>query len=403
MRQIAKWRTLQAVYMPGAVADLLQTSEDDAEDGSIEAAEKVLLLLPSSLDAGMRTRVCLQQVAEHERLLRIAQLQDSLVELRHARKVRRRLLVNHHTQIAGQGQRANTRSRTVMNSVENRITKFVARYRASYQALLELDPAGDWQEMFLELKDGDNRGPGKEPNEEGVSDGSYFRSWIWLSNPRVFDPANDEAGEEGASEEDVYEILRAEWTTSFARLERWTEEVELLQEEMRRVVVFLEWRSSDWLAKAGVRKGNTVSDVQSGLDAYARKQAAIHHDLAVSFTRLWRPTLVSYGLQHSWVTRYMIEHGVSLAVPVSRAQGIFKFRISGKFQDPMNVSRDPTDKFHNITNVSCDPTPTLSDLPTAEETTGNYLLLEEADDSEDSGLEDASSDSDLDLDDDLDS
>ena len=51
---------------------------------------------------------------------------------------------------------------------------------------------------------------------------------------------------------------------------------------------------------------------------------------------------------------------------------------------------------------SCDPTPTLSDLPTAEETIGNYLLLEEADDSEDSGLEDASSDSDLDLDDDLD-
>ena len=70
-----------------------------------------------------------------------------------------------------------------MNSVENRITKFVARYRASYQALLQLDPTGDWQEMFLELKDGDNRGPGKEPDEEGVGDGSYFHLWILLLNP----------------------------------------------------------------------------------------------------------------------------------------------------------------------------------------------------------------------------
>ena len=93
--------------------------------------------------------------------------------------------------------------------------------------------------------------------------------------------------------------------------------MELLQEEMRRVVTFLEWRSSNWLAKAGIREGNAVSDVQSGLDVYARKQAAIYHDLAVSFARLWRPTLMSYDLQHSWVTRYMTEHGASLVFLVS--------------------------------------------------------------------------------------
>ena len=113
----------------------------------------------------------------------MAQLQDSIIKLRHARKIRRKLLLNHYTQIAGQGQWANTRSRTVLNSVESRIVKFVKRYRIAYRALLQLDPSGDWQEVFLELKDSDNRGPGKENDEEGTGDSSYFRSWIWLPNP----------------------------------------------------------------------------------------------------------------------------------------------------------------------------------------------------------------------------
>jgi len=115
MRQIGRWRELQLVYMPGVI-DPPQISDDDTED-NVETAENMPLLLPSSLDPGKRERICLQRVAEHERLLRMAQLQDSLIELRHARTVRRKLLMNHRTQIAGQGQRANTRSRAVVNSI----------------------------------------------------------------------------------------------------------------------------------------------------------------------------------------------------------------------------------------------------------------------------------------------
>jgi hypothetical protein len=289
MQQIKKWQQLQLVYMPGAAVSPPRTPGDNAEDDDVETAETVPLLLPSSLDPEMRARVCLQQVAEYKRLLRTAQLQDSLVELRHIRKVRRRLLVNHHTQVAGEGVRANTRSHTVISSVEERIAKFVERYRVAYQALLQLDPVGDWREKYLELKDSDNCGPGKEKNEGGTGDGTYFRSWIWLANPRVPDSADGEAGEEGASEEDVNEVLRVEWTTSFARLERWHEEVELLQEEMRRVVVFLEWKSQDWLSKAEAREGKVTLSVQHGLNAYAKKQAAVYRNLATSFTKLWRP------------------------------------------------------------------------------------------------------------------
>ena len=375
MRQIRKWQRLQLVYMPGVNIPPLHVSEDDTEDNDIETAETIPLLLPSSLDPESREKICLQRVADHEQLLRMAQLQDSLIELQHTRKIRHKLLLNHRIKVAGQGQRANTRSHTVLNSVESRINKFVERYRMAYQALLQLDPTGNWQETYLELKDNDNRGPGKERDEAGTGDGTYFRSWIWLPNPRVPDVADGEAGEEGASEEEVNEVLRVEWTTSFARLERWTEEVELLQEEMRRVVTFLEWKSQDWLAKVEARtEGNLAPDIQSGLRAYAEKQAAIYHDLAVSFARLWHPTLASYRLQDSWITVYMVKHGVPLTdtnVPVSRAQGIFRFRLF--------------DQAHSaISTVVATP----SNLPVTAKTVGGNLVLEEADYNEDGGLED---------------
>ena len=103
MRQIKKWQELQLVYMPGIIPTTIQVSGDNIEDNNIETAETTPLLLPSSLSSESHGRICLQQVAEHEQLLRLAQLQDSLIELQHTRKICCKLLLNHHTQVAGQG------------------------------------------------------------------------------------------------------------------------------------------------------------------------------------------------------------------------------------------------------------------------------------------------------------
>ena len=399
LRRIKKWREHQFVYMPGVAVAPSNTPEGDAEDNA-EAAKDIPLLFPSSLDTERRERICLGQVAEHEQLLRMAQLQDSLAELRRTRKIRRKLLMNHYVQIAGQGQRANTRSRAVLNSVESRVTRFVESYRSAYQALLQLDPTGDWKDTYLELRDGDNRGPGKERDEEGVGDGTYRRSWIWLPNPRAPDNADGIAGEEGASEEDVNETLRVEWTTSFARLERWKEEVELLQEEMRRVVVFLEWKSRDWLTKVEAPRGNTGPDIESGLNAYARKQAAILHNLALSFTKLWRPTLVSYNLKHSWATEFLAKNGVPLTGTDTLAvstRGIFKFRLAGKSRSTTSdITPSPsttTLPFETTSSFATTPsfataspiatTPAAAPQFTTAATPDKPLTLEEYDDDDD--------------------
>jgi hypothetical protein len=328
-RQIRKWREAQVIYMPGATTPSSQPPDSNADgndiDGS-ESPESISLVLPSELETTRRNALCLHHVAEYEKQLRLAQLQDSLIELRRIRRIRYTLLVNHKTQVAGQGQRANTRSRSLISSVDDRITKFVQRYRAAYNALIRLDPTGTWQEMFLELKDQDNRGPGKEECERGLGDGSYELSWIWLSNPRTRDTSGTQAGDEGgASQEEVNDVMRVHWTTSYARAQRWTEEVDLLQEEMRRVVMFLQWKAEDWLAKQDVRLATATPSIQSGLRAYARKQAAVYHNLAVSFSKSWHPTFVSNGLNYSWITEYMKKHGMPFPdtdVATPQAQGV---------------------------------------------------------------------------------
>ena len=448
--------------MPGVRASLLQASEDDA-GGDLEPVESTPLLFPSRLAPENRHWTCLHRVAEHEQLLRMAQLQDSLIELRHTRKIRHKLLLNHHVQIAGQGQRASTRSRAVLESVEDRIAKYVERYRLAYRALLQLDPTGDWRKTYKELRDCDNRGPGKERDEERASNGKYFRSWIWLPNPQVAlsakarpvdgtegdvgkggsrgdggearvggvdlddeavgGPTNDEAGRasandeavatagrasandsddaeigtannkaevniameeevdddaevETATQEEVNEVIRVEWTTSYARLARWTEEVELLHEEMRRVVAFLEWKSVDWLARADGRGENPTLDIRSGLNAYAQKQAAVYHDLAVSFAKFWYPTLESYGLECSWVVDYMNSHSLPLPntdIPLSRERGIFKFRIPDKSRKTITPAAPSPSQSLAVATTPAAPSPSQS---TAVATTpANHPLL----------------------------
>ena len=296
MRQIKRWQQAQLVYMPGVTSLSLPTHSrviDEDEDEDLDVPEKVPLIFPSKVESAQHSTVCLHRVAEHEQHLRLAQLQDSLIELRRARRVRHTLLVHYQTQIAGQGQRANTRSRTIIKSFEERISKFAQRYRAAYSTLIQLDPAGDWQETYLELKDKDNRGPGKEDDEQGPGDGSYTFSWIWLANPQTRD-ANHVTHAGDASDEDINDVMQVQWATSQARMERWAKEVELLREEMHQVVVFLEWKSEEWLTKQDVQLTTAPSSVQSGLRAYARKQAAIHHNLVVSFVMSWYPTFVSF-------------------------------------------------------------------------------------------------------------
>ena len=73
--------------------------------------------------------------------------------------------------------------------------------------------------------------------------------------------------------------------------------------------------------------------------------------------------------------------------------GIFKFRV-------LDGSYDTTPGVEPLPTSAVEPDPV--GLPTADATTSNHLLLEEASCGKDSSLEDSDTDSETDLDDDLD-
>lgn len=83
----------------------------------------------------------------------------------------------------------------------------------------------------------------------------------------------------------MFPVLRAEWVKSLARSKRWTEEVMLLKEEMRRVLAFLEWRANWWLSRPAKRSAEP--SLQEGIQAYANRQAVMFQTMRTSFLDRW--------------------------------------------------------------------------------------------------------------------
>ncbi|KAJ7791185.1 hypothetical protein B0H13DRAFT_1454239, partial [Mycena leptocephala] len=86
-------------------------------------------------------------------------------------------------------------------------------------------------------------------------------SWIWT-----------EAGISGTDLE-LEDALRIEWAKAYARMRRWDEEVQLLQ-EFRRLPISFEHRAAAWMDRARAVELQTMPrELAQGMWAYAVRQA----------------------------------------------------------------------------------------------------------------------------------
>nr|GAT50926.1 predicted protein [Mycena chlorophos] len=221
------------------------------------------------------------------------------------------------------GVRANTRSLTKIKAIEERIRRAVAQYQAAWQALrvLAVDLGeNEWEVSLKELMASDVRGIprrhfGDPARQRGVNTtateisdapldssqagssgcgpgkrrrlgggGTTGLSWIWIRQ--------NESREPGDAEE-TDEALRIEWARTRARSLRWSEELDLLEEEMRRILQFLIWRADWWDERASLRENNTETagdstELREGLHAYSARQAALQRELSEAFKRDWQ-------------------------------------------------------------------------------------------------------------------
>ena len=118
--------------------------------------------------------------------------------------------------------------------------------------------------------------------------------------------------------------MRVEWAKTQARAHRWQEEVLLVQEEMHRVIAFLDWKASWWQSQSQ-RRSDVRDDIKAGLSAYAARQAHLMRHLAETFAALWYPILLSANLKIEWPAHYISytqAHPPTLCAP--RRRGMIK-------------------------------------------------------------------------------
>jgi hypothetical protein len=208
--KLAKFRKLQAVYMPGAVRELEE--EEDARDSEMPPpkAEDVKLYLPSGLCSVEREGGCRKGLPEMEAKLREGQCRDALVLLRSRLHAKRHLLDHRDTGVAG--QRAATHAFTLIGRIGERVDVAAGKYRRARLALVALR-GRETGTMFRELKPCDvqldeereidararkklgNIGSTKHRRQgPAMSSKERYLSWIWT-----------EGGGPGENEKELHE------------------------------------------------------------------------------------------------------------------------------------------------------------------------------------------------------
>ncbi|KAF9472585.1 hypothetical protein BDN70DRAFT_909114 [Pholiota conissans] len=278
-RKITSWMEVQQMYIPGLYLFRLRASESSDEDREETPVYEIPLCLPSSI---IDRTSCDIRLLMLEWDLRYAQCMDSLDELRDSLCLRAYVLIDKKR--FQRGQRANTRSQGIVNRIQAKINRAAIQYRTARSAIESLaKPLGKvgWDTHLLVLKDNDVRSLSAE--ETSTSEGRRNISWIWVHMVG-----------KGSQEPDdrLHESLRIEWCKSRARRDRWVEEVELLQEECRRVLAFFEHRANEWENLCNGDQTWMLPGVEydqlaiNGRLSYARRQAAQFRRMGAHFSSL---------------------------------------------------------------------------------------------------------------------
>lgn len=317
LRLIQNWREVQLVYTPHVASLFLHLQPQSSESNSPAALsvpspetlpENIPLFLPSSLPPHIRTLPELKEICQLERRLREPQADDALAEVRRQRRVIQGLWQFKCLNISGTGNRPNTRMITLYKRFDNKTQRAAEKYRSAWRALRILDPNGSWSMRLKELRREHVSGPGREPND--ISNSRYEPSWIWLM-PRV----NGLAGNEMTiAEAEFNETMRIEWSKARARMRRWNEELLIIQEEMRRAIVYHMWKAAWWRERSSLRD-HMDQTIASGVSGYAYKQAAICSRMAERCAVYWLPHLKGKGITPAWASDYEhLLHQVSVFV-----------------------------------------------------------------------------------------
>ena len=292
-RLIQTWREVQLAYTPHVASLISQTPPlTETTTSTLTLAENIPLFLPSSLPPDIRALPELEAICQMELRLREPQADYALAEIRHHRRVIQGLWQFKRLNVSGTGNRPNTRMLNLYKRFNGKTERAVAKYHSARKALAVLDPGGLWSERLRELNKKDISGPGRDPEDTTTTNSSYEPSWIWLI-PR--------ASVAEMEENEFNENMQVEWVKARARMMRWKEEVLIIQEEMRRVLSYQQWKAAWWKERISIHSDPAIT---SGISGYAHKQAAICLQMAEQCAVYWLPHLKEKGIVPSWASDF---------------------------------------------------------------------------------------------------
>ena len=292
-RLIQTWREVQLAYTPHVASLISQTPPlTETTTSTLTLAENIPLFLPSSLPPDIRALPELEAICQMELRLREPQADDALAEIRHHRRVIQGLWQFKRLNVSGTGNRPNTRMLNLYKRFNGKTERAAAKYHSAQNALAVLDPGGLWSERLRELNKKDISGPGRDPEDTTTTNSSYEPSWIWLI-PR--------ASVAEMEENEFNENMQVEWVKARARMMRWKEEVLIIQEEMRRVLSYQQWKAAWWKERISIHSDPAIT---SGISGYAHKQAAICLQMAEQCAVYWLPHLKEKGIVPSWASDF---------------------------------------------------------------------------------------------------
>ncbi|KAF9023539.1 hypothetical protein BDZ89DRAFT_955587, partial [Hymenopellis radicata] len=265
-RLINRVRGLQRIFMPHLREYLTPQQLTHIDDPGAVLPEEMKLFLPSELKKRDRLldRACVAGLVDAETRLREAECREALQDLRQG--LRTRSAAHMFTVRNITGQNPTTRAEGIQRKIQVRIQLNKLRYRWARNTLFQLKGHGQWETELRILEDTDIRGltermlSAQEENDRnrlrdlGIIDetvldpassdaviapgeGRRQLSWIWHALTEI-------GADDDVSTSSVHEALRIEWCKARARKLRWQEEVELLLEEMRRIIEFHRWKGS---------------------------------------------------------------------------------------------------------------------------------------------------------------
>jgi hypothetical protein len=202
--KIARFRSLQKIYMAGAVETINDAEVGRDSDEPPPKPESITLWMPSEMLTGDRGRGCISGLVDMEVKLRVAQCQNSLVTLCSRLHAKRFLIAYRNRNVTGQVR--STKAAVLIQQLGERVEAVAKRYRRGRDALVALGVAEEYPHLRelgaddLRL-DGDagetdaatrkkltmigaGRGARAPRNAPGTS--KCVMSWIWTA-PGAFD------------------------------------------------------------------------------------------------------------------------------------------------------------------------------------------------------------------------